>query len=263
MRTDSPISATLVAWGNAWLTGHVGLDEAVDRVERAAGPQLVAVPLDASPATEPLVPPPVVSASVVELSDVPLRGFLAELRGEGLTSFRLALPAPGDPLGLCGPPEFTRAAVAAEQAAIAVLAGRRLGLVPAEDRRGSSYAGVRWATLPATAADADVPQLAEAERALMLTMRSATDALVGIDGPTQGFPSLDGADDALAPGYPGRAHRLGALAARLALALRLADERGLTSVQLTTRSEALRDLDRAVRRARIAAHHAIVELKTP
>ena len=38
----SPISATLVAWGNAWLGGHVGLDEAADRVERAGGPQLVA-----------------------------------------------------------------------------------------------------------------------------------------------------------------------------------------------------------------------------
>ncbi|GAA1013871.1 hypothetical protein Aple_085500 [Acrocarpospora pleiomorpha] len=265
VRTDSPISATLVAWGNAWLTGHVGLDEAVDRVERAAGPQLVAVPVDAASTTEaagsPL--PAEVSASAAELADVPLRGFLADLRGEGLTSFRLALPAPGDPLGLTGPPAFTRSAVAAEQAAIAVLAGKRLGLVPAEDRRGSSYSGVRWATMPAATTDADVPQLAEAERALTLTMRSATDALIGVDGPTQGFPSLDSADEALAPGYPGRAHRLGALAARLALALRLADERGLTSSQLTTRNEALRDLDRAVRRARIAAHHAIVELRTP
>ncbi|WP_204039318.1 hypothetical protein [Acrocarpospora phusangensis] len=266
MRTDSPISPTLVAWANAWLTGHVGLDEAVDRVERAAGPQLVAVPVDASPATEaghhPELSAPA-DLTVAEVTDVPLRGFLADLRADGLTSFRLALPAPGDPLGLTGPPPFTRAALDAGQAAIAVLAGRRLGLVPAADRRGSSYAGVRWTAMPAAPNDADIPQLAEAEHALTLTMRSATDALVGVDGPAQGFPSLDGADEALAPGYPGRAHRLGALASRLALALRLAEERGLTSGQLTARGQALRDLDRAVRRARVAAHHAIVELRTP
>ncbi|WP_214103317.1 hypothetical protein [Acrocarpospora catenulata] len=256
MRTDSPISATLVAWGNAWLAGHTGLDEAVDRLERAAGPQLVAVP--AAVAASTLLDP----EPIAQLTDVPLRGFLAELRGEGLAGFRLALPAPGDPLGLTGPPAFTREAVAAGQAAIAVLAGRRVGLVPTADQRGSSYSGVRWVSMAAASADADVPQLAEAERALTLTMRSATEVLTGVHGPEQGFPSLDGAAEALAPGYPGRAHRLGALTARLALALRLAEERGLTSGQLAARAEALRELDRAVRRARVAAHHAIDELRT-
>ena len=40
MRVTHP-SAALVAWGNAWLTGHVGLDEAVDAVERLGGPHVV------------------------------------------------------------------------------------------------------------------------------------------------------------------------------------------------------------------------------
>ncbi|GAA2880695.1 hypothetical protein GCM10010517_43350 [Streptosporangium fragile] len=238
MHPDSPISATLVCWGNAWLAGQVGLDEAADRVERQGGPQLVAA----------------------ETGDTPLRGFLAELRIEGMTSLRLALPVAGDPLGLTGPPPFNSAAIEAGQAAIAVLGERCLGMVPAKDRRGSSYAGVRWSVLEARCAAPDLPSLAEAEHGLTRAMRAATDALLGVEGPAQGHRRLPVMDDGLAPGYPARAHRVAALAARLDAALRVADDRGLTSGQVTARAEALRDLDRAVRRARVAAHHAITEL---
>ncbi|MFC7386138.1 hypothetical protein [Sphaerisporangium rhizosphaerae] len=239
MHPDSPISATLVAWGNAWLAGHVGLDEAVDRLERAAGPQ-------------------VVSGVVTE---IPLRRFLADLRAEGVSALRLSLPVAGDPLGLTGPLPFTMAAVEAGQAATAVLRDRCLGLVPSPDRRGSSYSGVLWTAMEAEATPPDVPGLAEAEHALTSAMRSATDALSGVDGPGRGQPSIGGADDGLAPGYPARAHRVAALTARLASVLRLADERGLTAGQVTVRGQALRDLDRAVRRARVAAHNAIVEAR--
>ncbi|MCW2881350.1 MAG: hypothetical protein JWQ95_5450 [Sphaerisporangium sp.] len=236
---DSPISATLVAWGNAWLAGHVGLDEAVDRLERAAGPQVVSS----------------------EVTETPLRGFLPDLRVEGLSALRLALPAAGDPLGLTGPPPFTVAAVDAGQAATAVLPGRCLGLLPSLDRRGSSYSGIRWTVMEAETARPDVPGLAEAEHALTAAMRSATDALLSVDGPGTGHPSFRTTDDGLAPGYPARAHRVAALTARLASVLRLADERGLTSEQIAVRSQALRDLDRAVRRARVAAHNAIIETR--
>ncbi|MFJ2028343.1 hypothetical protein [Streptosporangium sp. NPDC087985] len=238
MHPDSPISATLVCWSNAWLTGQIGLDEAVDRVERLAGPQLVAG----------------------ETGDLPLRAFLAGLRIEGLRFLRLALPVPGDPLGLTGPPSFNSAAIEAGQAATAVLPSRCLGLVPVRDRRGSSYAGVRWSALEAGISAPDIPSLAEAEHALTLAMRTATDALLGVEGPAQGHRRVRIADDGLAPGYPARAHRVAALAARLASVLQVADDRGLTSGQIATRSDALRDLDRAVRRARVAAHHAITEL---
>jgi hypothetical protein len=234
---DSPISASLVAWGNAWLTGHVSLDDALDRVEREAGPQVVAD----------------------ERAETTLRAFLMDRRADGLNEFRLALPIAGDPLGLTGPPAFNGAAIEAGQAVIAVLPGRCLGLVPAPDRRGSSYSGIRWSVTEASATPPDVPSLAEAERELSAAIRAATDALSSVDGPAQGFPALGHAEETLAPGYPGRAHRVGALAARLALALRVADERGLTSGQVATRGTALRDLDRAVRRALVAAHHAIAE----
>lgn len=240
VHTDSPISATLVAWGNAWLLGHVSLETALDRVEREAGPQVVAA----------------------EGIETPLLAFLLDRRIEGLSAFRLALPVSGDPLGLTGPPSFNGVAIDAGQAVVAVLSGRCLGLVPSADRRGSSYRGVRWLTAEASAAPPDVPSLAEAEQSLRTAMVAATEALLGMGGPAQGFPAadaLDRAGEALAPGYPGRAHRVGALAARLAVALRLADERGLTSGQVAVRGAVLRDLDRAVRRARVAAHNAVVE----
>jgi hypothetical protein len=235
---DSPISATLVCWGNAWLAGQAGLDEAADRVERQAGPQLVAA----------------------GDGDVLLRGFLADLRVEGMTSLRLALPVAGDPLGLTGPPPFNAAAIEAGQAAVAVLSGRCLGLVPVRDRRGSSYAGVRWSVFEAAATAPDIPSLAEAERALTLAMHAATDALLGVEGPVRGHRRTRGESEGLAPGYPARAHRVAALAARLTDVLRIAGDRGLTAGQVAVWSQALRDLDRAVRRARVAAHHAMTEL---
>jgi hypothetical protein len=233
VRPESPVCPSLVAWGNAWLAGHVGLDEAADHVESVAGP--------------------------VVAGEVPLRKYLANLRTGGLRELRLALPAPGDPLGLSGPPSFNSAAVDVGQAAIAVLDEHNLGLVPTPDRRGSSYVGVRLEVHESGPVRHDLPSLAEAERELSDTMRSAIEALSSVEGPAQDRPELGRPGGELAPGYPARAHRVSALAARLATVLRLADDRGLTSGQIVARGAALRELDRAVRRALVAAHHAIFE----
>ncbi|WP_165969544.1 hypothetical protein [Nonomuraea terrae] len=233
MRPESTVCSSLVAWGNAWLAGHASLDEAADHVEAAGGP--------------------------VVAGDVPLRQYLANLRVGGLRELRLALPAPGDPLGLSGPAPFNAAAVDAGQAAIAVLDDRNLGLVPTLDRRGSSYVGVRLEVHDSGPVRHDLPSLAEAERELSDAMRSATEALTSVDGPMPGRPDRLDRGGELAPGYPARAHRVSTLATRLASALSLADERGLTSGQTAVRGAALRELDRAVRRALVAAHHAIFE----
>ncbi|MGH3242048.1 MAG: hypothetical protein ACRDNL_16865, partial [Spirillospora sp.] len=149
-------ATALVAWGNAWLTGHVGLDEAVDAVEKSAGPQI----LGGEPA------------------EVTLRRGLGDLRVGGMAALRLALPEPGDPLGLTGPPSLNRAAIDAGAAVVAVLGERAIGLVPAEDRRGSSYVGIRWTTHDASPGPPDVPPLADADRQLTMAMRDATEALL-------------------------------------------------------------------------------------
>jgi hypothetical protein len=243
VRPSGQPAGILVAWGNAWLTGHVGLDEAVDIIEEAAGPNVI--------------------------EETPLRRGLADLRVAGMTALRLALPVPGDLLGLTGPPGFNTAAVQAGAAVIAVQPGRAAGLVPAEDRRGSSYVGVRWSVLEAAAGAPDVPSLPEADRQLTLAVRDATDTLLTVDDVSGWRPEIAEAlsalrsepesSDALAPGYPPRAHRVAALAGRLAVVVDLAqglDGQQLTADQTARRADALRLLDRAVRRARVAAHNS-------
>uniref|UniRef100_UPI00035FEBCF hypothetical protein n=1 Tax=Nocardiopsis lucentensis TaxID=53441 RepID=UPI00035FEBCF len=162
-------SAPLVAWGNAWLSGHVGLDDAVDAVERRGGPSLIGtVPADDLPFD----------------SGVPLRSALVRLGGLGLSVFRLALPTWGDPLGLVGPKELNQAAVEAREGVLVQLAGEQVGLVPTPDRRGSSYVGVSWTPFRATNAVPQVPDLAEAEQRLKLTLLEVTRALEGVDDVT-------------------------------------------------------------------------------
>ncbi|WP_329519028.1 hypothetical protein [Spirillospora sp. NBC_01491] len=253
---SNDVATALVAWGNAWLTGHVGLDESVDAMERIAGPQILGgVPAAAAFGGAPPGGP-----------EVPLRRGLGELRVAGMTALRLALPAPGDPLGLTGPPGFTMAAIDAGAAVVVAMPDRAIGLVPVEDRRGSSYVGVRWDVHDAAPAPPDVPSLADADRQLTLAMRDATEVLLTVDDVSAAPPGIaealvdlrdpDRADHPLAPGYPSRAHRVAALAGRLALVVDLArrlEDRGLTADQVQRRSEAFRLLDRAVRRALVAA----------
>lgn len=254
MRVTHP-SAVLVAWGNAWLTGHVGLDEAVDVVERLGGPH--------------------VAAGVPGKSEeMPLRSGLATLRMSGLSALRLALPAPGDPLGLTGPPPFNTTAIDAGEAVLATVGDRVLGLIPAEDRRGSSYVGTRWTVHETQPGVADTPMLPEADHRLTLAVREATEALMAVDGTREWRPEMAEALTALreshaheqvgglAPGYPARAHRVAALAARLALVVDLArttEDTALSAAQVRRRGEALRALDRAVRRAQVAACNSVLD----
>lgn len=250
---STPASATLVAWGNAWLAGHLGADEVADAAQDAHGPQVVHDP-SRTPA------------------DQPLRHALSDLRAEGIDRFRLALPVPGDPLGLTGPADFTRAAVAAGEAVLVGSPSDAAGLVPEPDDRGSSYAGIRWSRYTLADAPAAGPTLAEAEQQLALTLRSTADSLVDLDvadwrpEATQALTAVrrGGDSNALPPGYPPRAHRVAAQAARLATisAVGLADDGGaLTGWEADTRRTALRELERAVRRARVAAYNSVTETR--
>ncbi|WP_141956091.1 hypothetical protein [Actinoallomurus bryophytorum] len=254
MRVTHP-SAALVAWGNAWLTGHVGLDEAVDVVERLDGPHVAA-------------------GLPAESGDMPLRGALAALRVAGLSALRLALPAPGDPLGLTGPPAFNTAAIEAEEAVLLTIRDQTFGLIPTEDRRGSSYVGTRWTMHETRSAVADTPLLPEADHRLTVAVREATESLMSVDGTLEWRPEIAEALGALrdshhheqvgglAPGYPARAHRVAALAGRLAVVVDLArgtEGATLSAAQVRHRAEALRDLDHAVRRAQVAACNSVLD----
>lgn len=216
---SEPRSGLLAAWGNALLAGLVSPDDAAlaivreDAVHRVEG-----LPGEAGP--------------------VGLTLALGRMRGLGVTGFRVALPAPGHPLGLSGPPDFNARALEAEEAVVAF--GAPYGLVPEVHEvgpEGDLHIEVVWRCLPVREAPpADVPSLSEAERELAEALRDATAALSRLDVAGSG-PVAEAAVDAyrartergrevLAPGYPPRAVRVLELAQRVGLLISVAYENG-------------------------------------
>ncbi|MEU2064949.1 hypothetical protein [Streptomyces sp. NPDC013455] len=253
---SEPRSGRLAAWGNALLAGLASPDDAVlaivgeDAVHRVEG-----LPGESAP--------------------VGLTLALGRLRALGVTGLRVALPAPGHPLGLSGPPEFNARALEAEEAV--VCHGAAFGLVPQvyeAGPEGDVHAEVVWHVLPVRQAPpADVPSLGEAERELAEALREATEVLSKLDVAGSG-PVAEAAIDAyraraergsevLAPGYPARAVRVLELAQRVGLLVSLAHGGGhggaVSSAEMRGRAEALRPVERTARRAQVAAYNAYVE----
>lgn len=253
---SEPRSGRLAAWGNGLLAGLVSPDDAVPAI----------VGDDAVHRVEGLPG---------ETAAVGLSLALGRLRSLGATGLRVALPAPGHPLGLSGPPEFNARALEAEEAV--VCHGAALGLVPEVYEAGPSgdvHVEVVWHVLPVREAPpADVPSLGEAERELAEALREATEVLSRLDVAASG-PVAEAAIGAyraraergrevLAPGYPPRAVRVLELAQRVGLLVSLAYENGhggaVSSAEMRARGEALRPVERTARRAQVAAYNAYVE----
>ncbi|QGV81330.1 hypothetical protein [Streptomyces ficellus] len=264
---SEPRSGRLAAWGNALLAGLVSPDEAVlaivgdDAVHRVEG-----MPGEEGP--------------------VGLTLALGRLRGLGVTGWRVALPAPGHPLGLSGPPAFNARALEAEEAVVGY--GAPFGLVPELYEAGPGgaehpedvHVEVVWHCLPVREAPpADVPSLGEAERELAEALREATLVLTRLDVAASG-PVAEAALDAyraraeagrevLAPGYPPRAVRVLELAQRVGLLVSLAHAPrygtggahggAVSASEMAARREALRPVERVARRAQVAAFNAWVE----
>ncbi|KOV94190.1 hypothetical protein ADK65_31615 [Streptomyces sp. NRRL B-1140] len=199
---------------------------------------------------------------------------LGRLRTLGVSALRVALPAPGHPLGLSGPPEFNARALEAEEAV--VCHGAAFGLVPDVYEAGPGHVRdeVVWHVLPVREAPpADVPSLGEAERELAEALREATEVLTRLDVAGSG-PVAEAAIDAyraraergrevLAPGYPPRAVRVLELAQRVGTLIAVATESGhggaVSSSEISARREALRPVERTARRAQVAAYNSVVE----
>ncbi|WP_309059837.1 hypothetical protein [Streptomyces sp.] len=264
---SEPRSGRLAAWGNALLAGFASPDDAVlaivgeDAVHRVEG-----LPGESAP--------------------VGLTLALGRLRTLGVTGLRVALPAPGHPLGLSGPPEFNARALEAEEAV--VCHGAAFGLVPEVHEAGPEgdvHVEVVWHCLPVREAPpADVPSLGEAERELAEALREATEALTRLDVAGSG-PVAEAAIDAyrarvegtarnasvgggrgrevLAPGYPPRAARVLELAQRVGTLIALAGACGhggaVSASEMAARGEALRPVERTARRAQVAAYNSVVE----
>ncbi|MEU3713914.1 hypothetical protein [Streptomyces catenulae] len=262
---DEPRSGRLAAWGNALLAGLVSLDDAAEQIaDDDAVHRVRGLPGEAAP--------------------VGLTLALGRLRAMGAVGLRVALPAPGHPLGLSGPPEFNARALDAGEAVLA--AGAGVGLVPEIHRAGPDggsgadvHVEVVWECLPVREAPpADVPSLGEAERELAEALREATEALTRLDVAGSG-PVAQAALEAyraraeagrqvLAPGYPPRAVRVLELAQRVGALLTIARGAGgdgrehggaVSSSEIAARAEALRPVERTARRAQVAAYNAAVE----
>ncbi|MFE6420483.1 MULTISPECIES: hypothetical protein [Streptomyces] len=251
-----PRAGRLAAWGNALIAGMVSPDDAAvaivgdDAVHRVEG-----LPGEAGP--------------------VGLTLALGRLRALGARGLRVALPAPGHPLGLSGPPEFNARALEAEEAMICH--GAALGLVPEvyeAGPEGDVHVEVVWHCLAVREAPpADVPSLGEAERELAEALRDATEVLTRLDVAGSG-PVAEAAlaayraraergREVLAPGYPSRAVRVLEMAQRVGMLISLAYENGhggaVSAAEMAARGEALRPVERTARRAQVAAYNSVVE----
>ena len=223
----------LAVWLNSSLRGSVGPDDFAAAV-RGEDPQHLVVDWP-------------------ERSVLPLDQLPAVVARAGGTAAGVALPAPGDLLGLRGPDRFNAEALEAGEAV--VLPGTGHGLVPGLDART-----VVWQVQPAL----PVPTLDRAEEGRMLrrTLAATTAELQRLDVASwePGIPDLlmnvrHRPDLPLPPGTPPRAvedlERAVLCLDIVALALR--DEGGAaSSYEMAERRRVLTDLDRAARRVAVA-----------
>jgi len=228
-----PVSARLAWWGTAWLRGREVTDLVLDAVLGGDATHVVA----GLPATD---------------GAVPLARALAELRIAGVETCGLALPEPGDPVGIGGPRELSTAALEVGEA---VVAGE-VGLVP---RRVG--AAVEWTAYAASARQ--LTDVGEADRTLRLALQGAAAALADLDVARWRPEAADTLMNLHRPprlrpplGTPDRCVELAAraLQARAIVELALEDDGGAVSAaEIAARRAALQPLGAAARRGLVAA----------
>jgi hypothetical protein len=228
-----PVSGRLAWWGTAWLRGCVVTDLVVDAVLGDDATHVVA----GLPGTD---------------GSVSLVRALGELRAASVDGIGLALPGPGDPVGIGGPAVFSAAALTAGEA---VVAGE-VGLVP---RRVG--AAVEWTAYPAERRQ--LSDVGEADRALRRTLTEAAETLADLDVARWRPEAADALMDlhhrpALRPppGTPPRCVELAgrSLQAGAIVALALEDDGGaLSAAEISLRRSSLDPLDAAARRGLVAA----------
>ncbi|WP_073489947.1 hypothetical protein [Streptoalloteichus hindustanus] len=245
-------SATLVVWTSAWLHGAAASDDVLDALLTWAEAHEVVAADD---------------ATALRL-DLPVAGdrpaapalLLAALRRVGAATGRLVLPVPGDVRGLGGDGALGTAALRAGEAV--VLPGAGLGVVP----ETVAESVLRWTVhpLPPLAPAPEFLSIGEAEHGMTDAVRAATATLVSLDV-ARHRPNVRAEIEAALrarprvawpKGTPGRAIRVLERAAEveaILTAARAGDGSAVSASAMRGRTDALRPLSDAVRRARCAA----------
>jgi hypothetical protein len=228
------VSGRVAWWGTSWLRGHIVADELLDALLADSVSHVV--------------------GGLGEGGPQPILTALARLRTLGATGFGAAFPAEGDPVGLGGPADFNADALEVGEAVVAVGAG--IGLTPRAV--GPTY---EWQARPA--AVRQLPDVGEADRALRAALLESARDLAALDvarwRPEVADRLLNLRHRAALVAPPGVPPRCVDLAARGLQALDIAelaledDGGAVTAAEISARSAALRPLERAARRALVAA----------
>ena len=295
---DPELCGRFAAWFAAALGNRVDTDSALTAIETGSDGHVVTgwpdwrVDVDGSEGLELVARVPDVGAVAIEFA---LADVVARLLRIGVSDVSLVLPVAGDPLGLTGAGPFSAAALEAECGVLLVTDQARIGLIPAPDKRGSSYRGWRWQVLieplhsvdpletalldeppspaPAFAPIGNLPApdpllvVEQADRALARALRAATNELAALDlahwrpevaaGRKEAEAALRAAGQRFPPGWPPPAR---ALAERALMLLRIvraarADAGAISASGSQARSQALNALSHAVREAAMVAYN--------
>lgn len=243
-----PRSVRLAAWATTWLHGQVTADDVAARVRGTDEPHDV--------------------EGLPRVSPAPLTGGLEALRAAGATAFTVALPRPGDPQGLAGPPALNEAAVEAGEAVVA--AGAEHALVPRVTPfgpPGDQGHFVTWVWHDA-APPPPGPAVADADRSLNEALLHAGSTLAEMDVAAWRPEVAQLLDDVrarrgaapLPHGFPAPAQALAARAARLWAVAEFAlgdDGAAVTATEAAARRTVLLELERESRHALAAACNAV------
>ncbi len=258
-----PRSARLAAWGTAVLASRAEIQLAVKAVTGDDEPHEVNAEVE-----------------VGAVLGLPEKGGLTELLTtllrHGAPGLSVALPAPGDVLGLPGPPTFNSAALeAGECVLVGPGPGPAIGIVPRVTEFGSVYepgAMVHWqAHAVGRRRVTDLGSVGEADRELRTALTDATQELARLDiarwreDAADRVASIrDGGLERgmLPPSTPRRCVRVLATAARVRAIVELASEddgAAVNSHEAARRTQALRRLDAVSRRAMVAAVNGLLD----